>query len=113
MKRDSNERQELLPGTLDLLILRTLRHEARHGYGITQHLRICSQEVLQVGEGSLYPALQRMRAKGWIDGDWRKSETGRRARFYQLTPSGLEHLERALKSYREMTAAITRILEAT
>ncbi len=85
MKSHDKGRQGLLPGTLDMLVLRTLSQGPKHGYGITQHLRLCSREVLQVGEGSLYPALQRMKARGWIVGEWRKSETGRRARFYELT----------------------------
>ena len=113
MKRHGRDRKELFPGTLDLLVLRSLMAGPRHGYGIAQHLRVCSREVLQVGEGSLYPALQRMRAKGWITGEWQTSETGRRARFYELTAAGKERLEAATEDYREMVTAIDRVLEAT
>ena len=84
----TKESQELLPGTLDLLILRTLQRGSMHGYGIAQHLRVASQDVLQVGESSLYPALQRLLLNGWISGEWGLSDNNRRARYYALTPSG-------------------------
>jgi len=84
----AKSKNELLPGTLEMLILKTLSIEPMHGYGIAQHIQQISKEVLQVEEGSLYPALQRMLIKGWVIGEWRQSENNRRARFYSLTPKG-------------------------
>jgi PadR family transcriptional regulator PadR len=81
-------RSELLPGTLDMLILKTLTLEPMHGYGIAQHIQRLSQDVLRVEEGSLYPALQRMQLKGWVSSEWSKTPTNRRARYYKLTASG-------------------------
>src|SRR4030095_2324600 len=88
----TKESQELLPGTLDLLILRTLQRDSIHGYGIAQHIRVASQDVLQVGESSLYPALQRLLLNGWITGEWGLSDNNRRARYYALTASGRKRL---------------------
>src|SRR4051812_36707766 len=79
---------ELLPGTLDLLLLKTVSLEPMHGYGIAQRLRQISQDVLQIEEGSLYPALQRLLNKGWIAGEWKQTENNRRARYYRLTAAG-------------------------
>lgn len=103
-------RTELLPGTLELLILRTLSHESMHGYGIAQHLQRVSQDVLQVGEGSLYPALQRMHLKGWITSRWAQSPTKRRVRYYQLTPAGRRQLGIERQAFEGMVLAITRVL---
>ena len=83
-----NANQELLPGTLDLLILKSLAPGRRHGYGIAQHLKSVSDDVLQVGESSLYPALQRLLLNGWVAAEWGVSENNRRARYYTLTASG-------------------------
>src|SRR5213593_1706809 len=83
---------ELLPGTLELLILKTLTGDPMHGYGIAQRLRQVSDDVLQVGESSLYPALQRLLLKGWVKGEWGASENNRRARYYTLTASGRRQL---------------------
>src|SRR5262245_4592853 len=83
---------DLLPGTLDLLILRTLRAGSMHGYGIAQHLRASSDEVLQVGESSLYPALQRLLLNGWVKAEWGTSDNNRRARYYTLTAKGRRRL---------------------
>ena len=103
-------KSELLPGTLDLLILNTLRRGARHGYGIAREIRGRSGEVLQVEEGSLYPALQRLLAQGWVRAEWRKSETNRRARFYTLTPQGRKQLGLEISQFERMVAAIGRVI---
>ena len=79
---------DLLPGTLDLLILQSLAGGAQHGYGIAQRLKLLSDDVLQVGESSLYPALQRLLVSGWVSAQWGETDTGRRARFYRITPAG-------------------------
>src|SRR5258708_927047 len=85
-------RRDLLPGTLDMLILKTLTVQAMHGYGIAQHLQRVSQDVLQVDEGSLYPALQRMRQKGWIAPEWAQPRNNQRARYYTITAAGRRRL---------------------
>src|SRR5919198_5718285 len=85
-------KRELLPGTLDMLILKTLSVSPMHGYGIAQHIRRLSRDVLQVEEGSLYPALQRMQLKGWVTSAWKLSPTKRRARYYRLTAAGRRQL---------------------
>jgi transcriptional regulator len=103
---------DLLPGTLDLLILRTLQRGSMHGYGIAQHLRVASEEVLQVGESSLYPALQRLLVNGWIEGEWGVSDNNRRARYYSLTASGRKRLAVERRGFDQMVVAIQRVLEA-
>ncbi|HLG59779.1 MAG TPA: PadR family transcriptional regulator [Vicinamibacterales bacterium] len=108
----TNEPPDLLPGTLDLLVLRTLQRGAMHGYGIAQHLRITSQDVLQVGESSLYPALQRLLLNGWVEGEWGTSDNNRRARYYTLTPAGRKHLATERKGFDKLIGAIQRVLEA-
>src|SRR5579863_6913085 len=107
------ERIEIPPGTLYMLILKTLlRVGPMHGYGIAQHIQQISNEVLQVEEGSLYPALQRMLIKGWVIGEWKQSENNRRARFYSLTPKGRKQLARELREYQLVQGAIGRVIEA-
>jgi PadR family transcriptional regulator, regulatory protein PadR len=108
----TNDAPELLPGTLDLLILRTLQHGAMHGYGIAQHLRVTSEDVLHVGESSLYPALQRLLVNGWISGEWGVSDNNRRARYYSLTAAGRKRLAVERKGFDQMVLAIQRVLEA-
>ena len=108
----TNQPHDLLPGTLDLLILQTLQRGAMHGYGIAQHLRIASRDVLQVGESSLYPALQRLLLNGWAKAEWGTSENNRRARYYTLTAAGHRRLAAERKSFNELIAAILRVLEA-
>jgi PadR family transcriptional regulator len=103
---------ELLPGTLDLLILRTLTGGAKHGYGIAQHLKLVSGEVLQVGESSLYPALQRLLLNGWVNAEWGASENNRRARFYTLTTAGRKQLTRERQEFDRMIGAIRRVFES-
>jgi transcriptional regulator len=102
---------DLLPGTLDLLILRILARESMHGYGIAQRLKALSQEVLQVGESSLYPALQRLLLGGYLDAEWGPSENNRRARYYTLTKAGRRHLGAERAEFNELVAAIQRVLE--
>ena len=102
---------DLLPGTLDLLILKTLQGGSMHGYGIAQHLRVTSGEVLQVGESSLYPALQRLLVNGWIAGEWGLSDNNRRARYYALTATGRKQLAVERKGFDQMVSAIQRVLE--
>lgn len=101
---------ELLPGTLDLLILRTLAGGRMHGYGIAQRLKEVSEDVLQVGESSLYPALQRLLLNGWVKGEWGPSENNRRARYYTLTPAGRKQLVAEEKEFSRMIAAIQKVL---
>jgi transcriptional regulator len=102
---------DLLPNTLDLLILRTLTGGPLHGYGIVQRLRIVSEDVLQVGESSLYPALQRLLAAGCVRGEWGASENNRRARFYTITAAGRKRLDAEQRAYERMSAAIARVLD--
>jgi transcriptional regulator len=102
--------QELLPGTLDLLILKSLMRGRMHGYGIAQHLKSVSEEVLQVGESSLYPALQRLLLNGWVEAEWGASENNRRARYYTLTPSGRKQLQRERAEFERMIGAIQKAL---
>src|SRR5437660_3714181 len=101
---------ELLPGTLDLLLLRVLSLEPMHGYGIAQRLKQVSDDVLQVGESSLYPALQRLRLNGWVKAEWGASENNRRARFYTLTPAGRKHLSREREQFDQIVLAINKVL---
>src|SRR5580658_4486075 len=101
---------ELLPGTLDLLILRTLIAGQMHGYGIAQRLRQISDDVLQVGESSLYPALQRLLLNGWVKAEWGASENNRRARYYTLTAAGRKQLSVEREQFARMIAAIEKVL---
>jgi PadR family transcriptional regulator PadR len=105
-------RRDLLPGTLDLLILRTLSLSSMHGYGIAQHIGRVSQDVLQIDEGSLYPALQRMRQSGWISGEWRQTPNNQRARYYTITAAGRKQLGEAKDSFSDVVSAIQRVLRA-
>jgi PadR family transcriptional regulator, regulatory protein PadR len=108
----TSKQSDLLPGTLDLLILRTLARGRMHGYGIAQHLKIVSEDVLQVGESSLYPALQRLLLNGWVKAEWGASENNRRARYYTLTAAGRKQLETEQRDFDKMTVAIRKVLEA-
>src|SRR3974377_757272 len=102
---------ELLPGTLDLLILKALARRRMHGYGIAQMLKATSEDVLEVGESSLYPALQRLLLNGWVDAEWGASENNRRARYYTLTSAGRKRLAAERADFERMIGAIQRILE--
>jgi transcriptional regulator len=104
-------KQELLPGTLDLLILKSLTRGVMHGYGIVEHIRTLSDDVLRVEEGSLYPALQRMQLQGWIASEWGHSVNNRRARYYRLTSAGRKQLGLAESSFDRLIAAITRVMK--
>jgi transcriptional regulator len=103
-------RLDLLQGTLDLLILRALRADAMHGWAISERIQQISQDVLQVNQGSLYPALHRLEHRGWIKAEWGISELGRRARFYSLTTSGRKRLEIEAENWNTLTDAIARVL---
>ena len=107
------EASELLPGTLDLLILRALVPGPMHGYGVAHHLKTVSDHVLQVGESSLYPALQRLLLKGWVRGEWRASENNRRARYYTLTAAGRKQLAAERQEFDRLILAIHKVLSAT
>jgi len=102
---------ELLPGTLDLLVLKALHRGPLHGYAIMQAIKERSDEVLQVGESSLYPALQRLLLNGWVEAEWGASENNRRARFYTLTPAGRKQLASERADIERMMAAIQKILQ--
>jgi transcriptional regulator len=102
---------ELLPGTLDLLILKALAGGRMHGYGIAQMLKEASEDVLEVGESSLYPALQRLLLNGWVTAEWGASENNRRARYYNLTAAGRKHLATERADFECMVAAIQRVLQ--
>lgn len=101
---------DLLQGTLDLLILKTLAPDAMHGWGVAQRIRQTSKEVLQIGQGSLYPALHRLEYKGWIQSDWGTSENNRRAKFYSLTRRGKRRLEAELESWERLSTAVGLVL---
>jgi PadR family transcriptional regulator PadR len=105
-----DESLELLPGTLDLLILKTLTARAEHGYGIAQRLKTLSEDALQVGESSLYPALQRLLLKGWVKAEWGASENNRRARYYTLTPAGRKQLVVERHEFDRIIVAIHKVL---
>jgi transcriptional regulator len=101
---------DLLQGTLDLLILRTLALEPMHGWGIAQRIQQVSKDVLQVGQGSLYPALHRLEYKGWIKAEWGPSENNRRAKYYSMTPEGVRQLEAERGNWERLTEAIALVL---
>jgi PadR family transcriptional regulator PadR len=107
-----HEPLELLPGTLDLLILKALVRGRIHGYGIAQMLKVTSENVLDVGESSLYPALQRLLLNGWVTAEWGASENNRRARYYTLTPAGRKQLSAERADFDRMVAAIQRVLQS-
>lgn len=106
------EKTDLLQGTLDLLILRVLNGGPMHGFGIAQKIHVLSEDALRVEEGSLYPALYRMEAKGWIKAEWGQSENNRRAKYYTLTRSGRKQLETEQSAWARLAAAIGQVLKA-
>jgi transcriptional regulator len=106
----TDDRQDLLQGTLDALILRTLALGPQHGWGVAQRIRQLSEEVLQVQQGSLYPALHRLERGGWIAASWGTSENNRRAKFYRLTPAGERRLAAETEQWRALAAAVSQVL---
>ena len=103
--------EPLLPGTLEMLILKTLTLGAMHGYGIAQHIQQVSRDVLRVEEGSLYPALQRLQVKGWVRSEWRKTPNNRRARYYTIAAEGRKQLGEEINSFDRVLVAIQRVLQ--
>src|SRR5215204_3418026 len=108
----TNQPPDLLPGTLDMLILRTLGRGALHGYAIADRIRLVSDDVLVVGESSLYPALQRLLVNGWVTAEWGASDNNRRARYYTLTASGRKHLTSERKEFQQLIGAIQQVLDS-
>ena len=102
---------DFLPGTLEMLILRTLSRGANHGYGIAQHIRQISDDALKIGEGSLYPALQRLLMNDFVVAEWGLSENNRRARFYKITPAGRKQLAQEKRNFDALLAGIARVME--
>src|SRR5882757_4939980 len=111
-KPDQPSRTEIPPGTLYMLILKSLaRLGPMHGYGIAQYIQQISEDVLQVEEGSLYPALQRMLIKGWVQAEWAQSDNNRRARYYRLTPLGRKQMGTEISEFEKVTQAILRVIQ--
>jgi PadR family transcriptional regulator, regulatory protein PadR len=112
-KNNSPQKTELMPGTLEMLILKTLERntEPMHGYGIALYLKQISHEVLSVEEGSLYPALQRLAIKGWVKASWGQSDNNRRARFYKLTPAGRKQLKQEMANFERLLEAILCVIQ--
>jgi transcriptional regulator len=102
---------DFLKGTLDMLILKTLSRAPNHGYGIAQHIRRLSEDAFKVGEGSLYPALQRLLVNGWVEAEWGVTDTNRKARIYQITPAGRRKLAEEKREFDFVLAAIARVME--
>lgn len=108
----THDRRDLLQGTLDMLILKTLGQSANHGYGIARRIRQISDDVLQIEEGSLYPALHRLEKRGCLESEWRRSEANRRAKYYRLTAAGRKHLRAQAASWSAMSTAIGKVMGA-
>uniref|UniRef100_A0A7C2NYD4 PadR family transcriptional regulator n=1 Tax=Schlesneria paludicola TaxID=360056 RepID=A0A7C2NYD4_9PLAN len=106
----ADRKPALLQGSLDMLILQSLKKGARHGYAIARSLREVSRDFLQIEEGSLYPALHRMEQRGWITSHWGTSETNRRAKYYELSPAGRSQLKTEAEAWRQMSTAIDRVM---
>ncbi len=102
--------RDLFPGALEMMILRTLKAQPLHGYALVQHIKRASDDLLQIEEGSLYPALQRLLKEGCVKAEWGISSTNRRVRIYKLTPAGAKHLERQVSSFEQMLEGIARVL---
>jgi PadR family transcriptional regulator PadR len=111
MPKASTSTSSILPGTLDLLILRTLQNESQHGWAISERIQQISQDVLQINQGSLYPALHRLEHQNWIEAEWHTSELGRRAKYYRLTSTGRRQLAMETSEWERMAGAITRVLK--
>jgi PadR family transcriptional regulator PadR len=111
--RSRGREGELLPGTLDLLLHKTLSRQEMHGYGIAQFIDEASDSVLRVEEGALYPALHRLEIRGWLRSEWRMTENNRRAKFYRLSALGRSELERESSYWTRVSSAVTRVMETT
>jgi transcriptional regulator len=109
----TDSRSDLLQGTLDMLILKTLALGPMHGWGITRRIRQLSDDVLQVQQGSLYPAVHRLERRGWVKASWGTSENNRRAKFYELTAAGRRHLDQETESWERLSTAIAQVLGTT
>jgi PadR family transcriptional regulator PadR len=108
--RKQETQRDLFPGALEMMILRTLKRQPLHGYALVQHIKRISNDLLQIEEGSLYPALQRLLNEELVQAEWGVSSTNRRVRIYQLTPAGTKHLEREVSSFEQMLKGISRVL---
>ena len=106
----ARDQSELLQGTLEMLVLKTLSFEPMHGWGISQRIQQMSRDVFQVNQGSLYPALQRMKSKGWLRSEWRRSENNRRAKYYMLTAAGERELAREREQWQRSSSAVNHVL---
>jgi PadR family transcriptional regulator, regulatory protein PadR len=107
---NKDEQRDLFPGALEMMVLRTLKRQPLHGYALLQHIKRTSDDLLQIEEGSLYPALQRLLKEGLVKAKWGTSSTNRRVRIYELTPAGAKHLEREVSRFERMLEGITRVL---
>jgi len=112
MRNKASISSELLPGTLEMLILKTLTRGPAHGYAVARHLEQTSADVLQVGESSLYPALQRLLVNGWVTAEWGETDSGRRARFYRITTAGRKRLAAEAAGFERIVGAIAAIMQA-
>jgi PadR family transcriptional regulator, regulatory protein PadR len=112
MPKSRTTNSDQLHGTLDMLVLKAVQHGKMHGYAMAVRLEQLSEDVLQVEEGSLYPALYRMEARGWLTSEWASTETGRRARFYKITAKGRAQLEAETESWNRLTAAVQNVLSS-
>jgi len=109
--KDENERGDLLRGALEMLILRTIENGPLHGYAITESILDASKEVLDIDEGSMYPALYRMQKRGWVEAEWGRSDNNRRAKFYSLTDEGRKQLQSAAQRWSRFSAAVENVME--
>jgi PadR family transcriptional regulator PadR len=112
-KSGKTEPRDLFPGALEMMVLQSLRRQPMHGYDLVQHIKQRSNELLQVEEGSLYPALQRMLIKGWVVAEWKQTENNRRARYHTLTGAGRKQLTQELRDYQHVSLAIARVIAET
>ena len=112
IRKATNSDADFLPGTLEMLILKTLSRSPNHGFGIAQHIQQVSHDALRIGEGSLYPALQRLLLNDFVEADWGVTENNRRARYYKITPAGQKQLEAEKRSFDFLLAGIARVMEA-
>jgi transcriptional regulator len=113
MAMPSTPRRDLLPGTLDMLVLKTLSVQSMHGYAIARHIENLTNDILRIEEGSLYPALQRMRQKGWIRAEWKQTPNNQRARYYTISATGRRQLGAAEAGFAQMLGAISRVMKSS